>query len=164
MFQEKTMKIQISKTQWESIGMQAGWMKTAAQNMSTGEQITNAFGEMSGGVKEGTKAKAIEYAKRIKNGEPKEKVLQGLGPSWEQAVDKELANLNQAPNANQAQQKSYSSQQITEWARKGSPALQKAVGRILSGNDSESLQNLNKAISGDQASRQWLSEYMTNMV
>lgn len=157
------MKIHLSKTQWENIGKTAGWMNIA-ENLSTGEQITNAFKEMSGGVKEGTKEKAIEYAKRIKNGEPKEKVLQGLGKSWEQAVDRELANLNKGSNVNPAQQKSYSSQQITEWAKKGSPALQKAVGRILSGNDSESLQNLNKAISGDQASRQWLSNYMTQMV
>ena len=89
------MKITLSKSQWESVGKNAGWMKKAQQAPSTAQQIGTAFQGLAGGIAGAGQAKALEYAQRIMKGEKKESVLQGQGQAMIQNVEAALAQLQQ---------------------------------------------------------------------
>jgi chemotaxis protein histidine kinase CheA len=62
----------------------------------------------------------------------------------------------QVPTPHPVQQKQYSSQQIMDWSKSLDPLFQRMIARMLSQNDSQEVQTLNKAVAGDVQSRQWL--------
>jgi hypothetical protein len=62
----------------------------------------------------------------------------------------------QVPTPHPVKQKQYSSQQIMDWSKSLDPLFQRMIARMLSQNDSQEVQTLNKAVAGDVQSRQWL--------
>ena len=102
------MKITINKSQWEGMGKKAGWMKEAG-GAEVG--VNQAFSDVAAGIKESGQAKVQEYAQRIMKGEPKEKVLEGIGPAFRQNVENALAKIQQSSGQpSQTQSQSQSSQ------------------------------------------------------
>ena len=155
------MKITISKNQWEGIGKKAGWMKEAG-GAEVG--VNQAFSDVADGIKESGKAKVQEYAQRIMKGEPKEKVLEGIGTAFRQNVENALAKMQQSSGQpSQTQPKKYTSQQIIDWSRKTPPEYQKAIARILRDSDNTQIETLNKAVRGDKEAQKWLGEYASQM-
>ena len=140
-------------------------LKTAQQTaQQTAQGIATGFEGLAGGIKESGDKKAVEYAQRILKGEPRDAVLQGQGSVMISKVDAALAKLKGQNKATPpAQNPQLNSQQIIDWSRKGSPDLQKAVGRILSGNDPAQVDTLKKSVAGDPTARKWLAEYVQAM-
>ena len=159
------MKITINKSQWEGMGKKAGWMKEAG-GAEVG--VNQAFSDVAAGIKESGQAKVQEYAQRIMKGEPKEKVLEGIGPAFRQNVENALAKIQQSSGQpsqtqSQSQPKQYTTQQIVDWSRKTPPEYQKAIARILKDSDNTQIATLNKAVSGDKEAQKWLGEYASQM-
>lgn len=58
------------------------------------EQVRSAFENVSGGMRGAIDAKVAEYAERIRKGENPDEVLEGLGPSWRESVNKALNDID----------------------------------------------------------------------
>jgi hypothetical protein len=130
------------------------------------KRITDMFAGLAGGAKEAGLNKAMEYAKRIMSGEPKEKVLEGIGPVFRKSVDQAINQLTAAQKSQpqaKAQPQKLTSQQIFDWAKGGDKRLQIAVARIVSGDDRNQIKTLHNAIAGDEQSRKWLTDYVSAM-
>lgn len=123
------MKVKISKSQWESVGQAKGWISKEAQGNPTPAQISGAFSGAAEGIAQGGKDKAKEYAQRIMNGEKKESVLQGQGPTMIKTVEQLIAQGGQ-PQA-KASGPSYSLTKSQQWADgTANPAIMEYVGKV----------------------------------
>ena len=158
------MKIKLSKSQWEGIGKQAGWMKKAGPNAAY--DIGAAFNGLAGGIQEAGKSKVQEYAQRIMKGEPKEQVLQGAAPTMIKNVEQALAQLQQGGQAPQQAPQQAGTQQISvadvsnKLASMGEPQLSELVGRYQ--GDKNIMWQLYNAANGNKASLQWLKQKFIN--
>ncbi len=85
------MKITLNKSQWEQIGKTAGWTKTAQAPAQIQPPKPNQNGMN----------KIQEYVNKIRSGEDKNTVLQGLPAGWVEKVNAGLNTPNPAPNTEQ---------------------------------------------------------------
>ena len=108
----------ISKSEWLKIGAEQGW---------TGA-LEETLGGLGGGIAAGGDRKAQEYAQRIVNGEPREKVLQQVGPETVKKVDMYLQQMS--PQSGQQ----YSVSQADQWAMStGNPTIIEYVDKVNNG-------------------------------
>ena len=119
----------MSKREWTDIGIKQGWFKNlksasyekkAQADRSMADQIGTAFEGLGQGIQQAGQNKVQEYAQRIMNGEPKEQLLQGMGPAFIQNVENELA-------------KQQTSSQTVH------PKIQEYVQRIINGEPKEQI-------------------------
>ena len=135
-------KIVMTRKEWKAIGKKAGWDATS---IPTDEEIQADWNK-----------------KRQEAGLPtKNDNKQQSNPG--SASQPGSPSASKANGAAPGVSKQYTTQQMIDWASKGSKALQKAVAKITSGGDSREVAQLNKAISGDAEARKWLNERVQHM-
>ena len=93
--------IKMSKSEWQSIGKTAGWMGKSVLTAGEFDNAADAFGLGGGNIMSGQDGKAKEYAQRIVNGEPRDKILQNSPPIMIQKVDQFINQLQNNPQTTQ---------------------------------------------------------------